>query len=70
MEQVGHHAITVEQVLGEAPTWSEMAEHLAAGFEQSLQLNLSRLDLSQQEISRSNEMLEERYSHPDWTLRI
>jgi len=70
MEQVGHHAITLEQVLGESPTWSEMTEHLTAGFEQSLQLNLSHLDASQQEISRSTEILEERYSHPDWTLRI
>ncbi len=70
MEQVGQHAITIEQVLGETRTWSEMAEHLAAGFEHSLQLKLSHLDPSQQEISRSHEVLEERYSHPDWTLRL
>ena len=70
MEQVGQHAITIEQVLGVTPNWREMAEHLTAGFEQALQLNLSRLDLSHQEISRSHEILEERYSHPDWTQRI
>ncbi len=70
MEQVGRHAITIEQLLGEPPTWSEMAEHLTAGFEKALQLNLSRLEPSQQEISRSHEILEARYSHPDWTLRI
>ncbi len=70
MEQVGQYAITIEQVLGESPAWSEVAEYLTAGFEQSLQLNLSHLDLSKQEIIRSNEILEERYSHPDWTQRI
>ncbi len=70
MEQVGQHAITIERALGESPTWSEMAEHLIAGFEQAFQLNLSRLDPSQHEISRSNEILEERYTHPDWTQRI
>ena len=70
MERVSQHAITIERVLGESPTWSEMAEHLIAGFEQALQLNFSRLDPSRQEISRSHEILEERYSHPDWTLRI
>ena len=70
MEQVGQYAITIEQVLGKSPAWSEVAEYLTAGFEQSLQLNLSHLDLSQQEINRSNEILEERYSHPDWTQRI
>ncbi len=70
MEQVGHHAVTVEHVLGDALPWSETAEHLTAGFEQSLEMDFSPLDLSQQEISRSNEILEERYSHPDWTQRI
>ena len=70
MEQVGQHAVTIKRVLGESPTWSEMAEHLTAGFEQALQLNLSRLDPSQQEISRSHEILEKRYSDPDWTQRI
>ena len=70
MEQVSQHATTIKRVLGKSPTWSEMAEHLTAGFEQALQLNLSRLDPSQQEISRSHEILEKRYSHPDWTLRI
>ena len=70
MEQVSHHATTIKQVMGESPAWSEMAEHLTAGFEQTLQLNLSRLDPSQQEISRSHEILEKRYSHPDWTQGI
>ena len=70
MEQVSHHATTIKRVMGESPAWSEMAEHLTAGFEQTLQLNLSRLDPSQQEISRSHEILKKRYSHPDWTQRI
>jgi len=70
MERVGQHAITIEQILGESPSWNEMAEHLTAGFEQELQLSLSRLDLSQHETSRSHEILEERYSRPDWTQRI
>lgn len=70
MEAVGQYAVTVERVLGDALTWSETAMHLTAGFEESLQVGFSHLDPSRQEISRSNEILEERYSHPDWTQRI
>ena len=70
MEEVGRHAVTVEHALEKSPTWSEAAKHLTAGFEESLQLEFSHRGPSQQEISRSNEILEERYSHADWTQRI
>jgi lipoate-protein ligase A len=70
MEEVGEHAATVEHVLGESLTWNETAKHLTAGFEESLQLEFSQLDPSQQEISRSHEIFEEQYSHAEWTQRI
>jgi lipoate-protein ligase A len=70
MEEVGQHAITVEHVLGKSPSWSETAKHLAAGFEESLELDFMQLDPSRQEINRSNEILAERYSLADWTERI
>ncbi len=70
MGEVGLHAITVERVLGEPLPWEETARHLTAGFENNLQIRLSRQEPSQPEIRRSQEILEERYSHADWTQRI
>jgi lipoate-protein ligase A len=68
--EVGQHAITVERILGESPTWSEAVQHLVAGFEETFQLSFLDQDLSQHEISRSHEIFAERYSHGDWTERI
>jgi lipoate-protein ligase A len=70
IEEVGMHAVTVEHVLGKSLSWNEAADHLTAGFEESLDLSFSQLDPSEQEISRSNEILAERYSLADWTQRI
>ena len=70
LEKVSQHAVTVEHVLGETLTWNDAAKHLTKGIEESLQLNFTQDDPSQQEISRSNEILEERYSDADWTQRI
>ncbi|MFV1858162.1 MAG: biotin/lipoate A/B protein ligase family protein [Anaerolineales bacterium] len=68
--EIGLHAITVERVLGESLTWEETARHLTTGFENKLQIRLSRQEPSQPEIRRALEILEERYSHADWTQRI
>jgi lipoate-protein ligase A len=70
MEEVGMHAVTVEHVLGKSLSWNEAADHLTAGFEESLKLDFAQLDPSPQEIGRSNEILAERYSLADWTQRI
>ncbi|GMR10164.1 MAG: lipoate--protein ligase family protein [Anaerolineae bacterium] len=70
MGEVGLHAITVERVLGESLPWEETARHLTAGFENNLQIRFSRQEPTQPEIRRSHEILQERYSHADWTQRI
>ena len=70
MREIGQHAISVDGALGDRISWEEAARHLAAGFEETLNLRFSRQEPSEPEIVRAHEILKNRYSHPDWTQRV
>ncbi|MCI0860655.1 MAG: lipoate--protein ligase family protein [Chloroflexi bacterium] len=70
MREIGQHAISVEGALGNRISWADTARHLAAGFEEALNLRFSRQQPSEPEIVRAHEILKNRYSHPDWTQRV
>ena len=62
-------AATVESALGRTVEWAAAAQAFAHAFEQSLDLRLERGELTQKEISRTDELVREKYDHPSWMER-
>jgi lipoate-protein ligase A len=62
-------AITAEQALGNALSWEAAAEAFIASFQEVLTLQLIRMDLSPQELMRAEELVNEKFNHPSWTVR-
>jgi lipoate-protein ligase A len=60
-------ATTVETALGRVVTWDEAAAAFRSAFESVLSLNLEPASLTPQEISRAEQLAEQKYSRPDWT---
>jgi lipoate-protein ligase A len=63
-------ATTVESVLGVAPDWETAARSMVHAFEAQLGIAFERGELSQKEISRADELVREKYDHPNWTERV
>ena len=63
-------AATVESVLGRAVDWETAARALVRAFEVELKITLERGELSREEISRTEELVREKYDHPSWTGRV
>jgi lipoate-protein ligase A len=63
-------AATVESVLGRAVPWDEAARAFVRAFEAKLSLNFERGNLSESEHERAEELIREKYAHPDWTNRV
>ncbi len=66
-ERLLARATTVETALGRVVTWDETAEACASAFRSVLALDLQPASLTQQEISRAEELLSAKYASPDWT---
>jgi lipoyl(octanoyl) transferase len=64
------HATTLQESLGRIVPWSEAAEAFVRAFQEEFNLQLVPGDLTQEEEARLEELLDQKYSHPDWTLRI
>jgi lipoate-protein ligase A len=64
------HATTVERELGYAPHWEQASQAFQEAFKQVLNLNLDPAQLTEVEISRVEELVHEKYTHPSWTERI
>jgi lipoate-protein ligase A len=64
------HATTVETVLGRKIDWQEAAQAFVEAFQHELNLDLIRGELTQDELSRAEQLVGEKYSHPSWTNRI
>ncbi|MBN2503100.1 MAG: lipoate--protein ligase family protein [Anaerolineales bacterium] len=60
------HATTVETVLGRIVSWEAAAEAMAQAFEQTLNLELVPAELALAELERAEELVETRYSNPEW----
>ncbi len=63
-------ATTVEIGLGQQISWDQAAQAFRQAFSNALNLTLEEADLSDAEQNRANQLIEEKYAHPDWTERI
>lgn len=63
-------AATVEAVLGRAVSWDEAAQAFVRAFETVLDLRLEEGKLSEGERRRAEELVREKYDHPDWMKRV
>ena len=62
-------ATTVETVLGREVSWEEAAQAFIRAFETKLDLNLEENVLSESEVKRAEELVQQKYAHPDWMQR-
>ena len=63
-------ATTVQSVLGHEVLWNDAAQAFVWAFEAKLGLTLEIGELSASERSRADELVHQKYNHPDWTRRI
>ncbi|MBL8099666.1 MAG: lipoate--protein ligase family protein [Anaerolineales bacterium] len=63
-------ATTVETVLGVEISWETAAQALVKGFEAVLGIQFEDAELSQSEIQRANELVQEKYAHSSWTEKL
>jgi lipoate-protein ligase A len=64
------HATTAEGASGRIITWDEAANAFTQAFTSVLNLELESGELTRGELSRAEELVVEKYSHPDWTERV
>ena len=69
-ERLVARATTVQTALGRDVSWDEAAQAIIRGFERELGLRLEPGDLSQSEQQRAGELVEKKYGHPDWIMRV
>ena len=70
MRRLLARATTVESVLGREVAWDSAAQAFVRAFESQLDLKLETGELSQSELERTEELVNEKYAHPAWTERI
>lgn len=64
------HATTIERELGIALSWQAASQAFQNAFKKELNLDLQPGQLTQQEVHRAQQLMEEKYDHPSWTERI
>ncbi|MEI6386730.1 MAG: lipoate--protein ligase family protein [Spirochaetota bacterium] len=62
-------ATTVETVLGSAPAWELAAAAFVAAFEEELALRFVVSEMDDAELLRTEELVQTKYAHADWTGR-
>jgi len=62
-------ATTVESVLGRVVDWETATEAFVHAFEAELGIELESRGMSETDISRTDELVHEKYDHPDWNER-
>ena len=63
-------AATIEEILERKIYWQEMACAIRSGFEEALNLQFFTDDLNDFELSRTQQLLVEKYANDQWTMRI
>jgi lipoate-protein ligase A len=63
-------ATTVQAALGREVGWEEASRAFIRAFEAQLGLRFKYGNLSEKEISRTKELVREKYDHPAWTERV
>ena len=69
-ERLLAHATTVEREIGSMLSWEQASQAFQEAFKQVLNLHLEPADLTNQEITRAEALIHEKYAHPAWTERI
>jgi lipoate-protein ligase A len=64
------HATTAESALGHTVDWETAAAAFVGAFEKTLGIQFTRDDLTEKEISRTAELVREKYDHPSWMERV
>ena len=64
------HATTAERILMKKVSWQEAADAFILGFQTELNLDFLHVSLSAMEISRTEQLIQEKYTHPSWLERI
>jgi len=70
MQRLLARATTVKSALGQAVVWETAKQAFVRAFEAQLDLSLEQGELSESELSRAEELVQEKYAHPSWTERI
>ena len=68
-ERLLQRATTIETCLGTAITWDQATEAFIAAFEDVLNLDLQPAELTREEFTRAEELVAEKYAHPEWNLK-
>lgn len=73
-EQAGirllERATTVASISGKYISWDEAASAFSEAFKTALNLNFEITGLTPNEIKRADQIVKEKYTHPNWTKRI
>jgi lipoate-protein ligase A len=70
-QRVHARAATAEEILGSAPTWEQTAAAFSNAFQQVLPgLEFAPLELNDFEIETANQLVQEKYNHPQWTGKV
>jgi lipoate-protein ligase A len=69
MQRLLARATTVQSVLGREVDWETAGQAFVRAFEAQLGLTFEEGELSESELSRAEELVAEKYAHPDWTER-
>jgi lipoyl(octanoyl) transferase len=69
-EKLMARASTVESALGRAISWDAASKSFIHAFESVLDIQLEEGELSSSEILRTEELIQKKYAHPDWSERI
>ncbi|MBA4380279.1 MAG: hypothetical protein C0393_06335, partial [Anaerolinea sp.] len=69
-ERLLAHATTVESALGRPVSWAEAAQAFISAFGDTLDLDLQPRHLTPAEESRVEELVKNKYAHPEWTQRV
>ena len=63
-------ATTVEEVLGREISWEAAAQAFQTGFENTLNIEFQRGDLTNSEMNQAHHLVATQYSDPKWTKQI
>jgi len=69
-ERLLARATTVESILGREVLWNDAAQAFVWAFEATLGLELEAQPLSESECGRADQLVREKYDHPDWMKRV
>jgi lipoate-protein ligase A len=69
-ERVQERASTLEACIGHTISWDKVANAMIQGFTKSLGMNFEEAEFTERELTRAEELLQERYENRSWTERI